>query len=251
MSQAPRSSFSRRRRTPGQAPSIRLIGKHIAQIFGFRQFFSTLRFACRLGQPIEPREGWERGQPTHGARTAGCRPFGHKIEFVFPGTGPCLRIPGSDSLYMRAEHDDRGLQGPDDVSKCRNRRISIIFNPQRRLGAVGNRRVSLILDSASFWSERGQNSYQRNQLPSTPDHKGYDQKDKEARGEQLATRMRGWRKVKTIIRKRKTIVGFARRAIRRLRCSFSAQGAHLRVGHAFVSAAPRVERSRHQKVPCS
>jgi hypothetical protein len=43
-------------------------------------------------------------------------------------------------------------------------------------------------------------SYQRNQLPTTPDQKGNNQKDKEARGEQLATGMRGRRKVKTIIR---------------------------------------------------
>src|ERR1700722_19693662 len=49
-----------------------------------------------------------------------------------------------------------------------------------------------------------------------PDQKGHDQKDKEARCEQFATGMRGWRKVKTIIR-------FARSANRRLRCSFSAQ----------------------------
>ncbi len=42
--------------------------------------------------------------------------------------------------------------------------------------------------------------YQRNQLPTAPDQKGHDQKDKEARCEQFATGMRGWRKVKTIIR---------------------------------------------------
>ena len=33
-----------------------------------------------------------------------------------------------------------------------------------------------------------------------PDQKGHDQKDKEARCKQFATGMRGWRKVKTIIR---------------------------------------------------
>src|ERR1700722_20387584 len=58
--------------------------------------------------------------------------------------------------------------------------------------------------------------YQRNQRQPAPDQKGHDQKDKEARCEQFATGMRGWRKVKTIIR-------FARSANRRLRCSFSAQ----------------------------
>src|SRR5580704_11193886 len=58
--------------------------------------------------------------------------------------------------------------------------------------------------------------YQRNQRQTAPDQKGHDQKDKEARCEQFATGMRGWRKVKTIIR-------FARSANRRLRCSFSAQ----------------------------
>ena len=50
-------------------------------------------------------------------------------------------------------------------------------------------------------------SYQRDQLPTTPEQKCDDQKDKEARSEQLATRMRGGRKVKTIVR-------FARRASR-------------------------------------
>ena len=37
------------------------------------------------------------------------------------------------------------------------------------------------------------------QLPATPDQKGQNQKDKEARGEQLATGMRSWRKVKAIV----------------------------------------------------
>jgi hypothetical protein len=43
-------------------------------------------------------------------------------------------------------------------------------------------------------------SYQRNQLPTAPDHKSRDQKDKEARGEQFATGIRSWRKVKPIVR---------------------------------------------------
>ena len=69
-------------------------------------------------------------------------------------------------------------------------------------------------------------SYQRNQPPTTPDQKGQSQKDKEAGGEQLATGMRGRRKVKTIIR-------FARVTNRRLRSSFSTHSARPHVGHAF------------------
>jgi hypothetical protein len=42
--------------------------------------------------------------------------------------------------------------------------------------------------------------YQRNQLPTIPNYKGCDREDEEARGAQLATKVRGWRKVKTIIR---------------------------------------------------
>jgi hypothetical protein len=53
------------------------------------------------------------------------------------------------------------------------------------------------------------------QLPTAPDYKGDDQKDKDARREQLATGMRGWWKVKPIFR-------FVRHASRRLRYSVAA-----------------------------
>src|ERR1700734_3923016 len=85
-------------------------------------------------------------------------------------------------------------------------------------------------------------SYQRHQLPTTPDQKGNDQKDKEARGEQLASGMRGGRKVKTIIR-------FARVAYRRLRCSLSAQSNCVRERYGFSPKLPDPERSRYQEVP--
>jgi hypothetical protein len=81
-------------------------------------------------------------------------------------------------------------------------------------------------------------SYQRNQLTTTPDQKGHDQNDKEARGEQLATGMRGRRKVKTIIR-------FARVTNRRLRSSFSTHSARPRVGHAFSRQIVATETPHH------
>jgi hypothetical protein len=84
-------------------------------------------------------------------------------------------------------------------------------------------------------------SYQRNQLPTTPDQKGHDQKDKEARGEQLATGMRGRRKVKTIIR-------FASVANRRLRCSLSAQSTDVRERHVFLRNFPTLH-DRDTKSP--
>jgi hypothetical protein len=82
---------------------------------------------------------------------------------------------------------------------------------------------------------RQPHSYQRNQLPTTPDHEGHDQKDKEARGEQLATGMSGRRKVKIIIRFAFGANGRLRCCFSALRCYFSAQSASVRMGHVIVS----------------
>jgi hypothetical protein len=140
-------------------------------------------------------------------------------SFVQPRRHVRLRAPAI--VGRRKSAEPPALSGRRLPPFQPTRRMSVASKPCNtsdtkaltKISSSAARRAALETTSSGAASRH---LYQRNQLPTAPDQKGHDQKDKEARCEQFATGMRGWRKVKTIIRP-------ARPANIRLRCSFSAQ----------------------------
>jgi hypothetical protein len=138
-------------------------------------------------------------------------------ELVIAGRGRC------DGRYNREKNRARGVW---------TRGGRLLFGP----------------NTARVVATRAQShSYQRNQLPTTPHQKGDDQQDKEARCEQLATGMRGRRKVVIII---KFAAGCdALSAASTDSDALSARKARVPIWATFVSRIPDPERSRCQEVP--